>query len=73
MDDKWDNLLGRLKRVAYKNKAYGTVTIDIRLIIDKGELLLWREPEIKRFEPYGTAPTETITGVLADKHTTGVP
>lgn len=66
MDDKWDKLLIRLKSVAYKNRAYGATTLDIRLVIDKGELLIWREPQVTRYEPHGESAGETITGVLTD-------
>ena len=69
-DTDWNNLLLRIKSVAYdasRGRGYGVV--NVRLVVRDGELVAWSPPQCTTLEPASTKRIEDdgLVSVLLDE------
>ena len=52
--DLWRNLQLALQSRAERNRGYGCSALTVTLLLDRGQLQGWTEPEVTRMEPHGS-------------------
>lgn len=51
--DLWESLALALQKRAYSDRGYGCSTLTVTLLLDRGVLQGWAEPELTHMEPHG--------------------
>jgi len=54
MTDLWSRLQLALQSRAENNRGYGCSALTVTLLLDRGRLQGWTEPQVTRMEPHGS-------------------